>query len=291
MEKRIEELERKKNNENVGVISKQSDHLPKVKTNDKKFSGNNKNQNKNKNSEVTFNSHPNRSKCHTNRKNSLSDGTMSDIDSDSDWEDEGPLKLAANPNVIRNRKKSPVPPPQRHWNIEPNNIKHSNVTNVYSDPKPRGYSNIRGSGVQVCDRRIVSNPRSRHSSGERTEINDVTEIAQSFTEKKKCDRLKQLRQTKRKKLEGMREKISTRFLLSKVHPLLDAEDVEDEILTNFKFIKDVYVRKCAMEKHSDYANFIFIVKSTEEIDVDAIEDFNWPGKIRCFYSPKDNARF
>ena len=135
----IEELERKKNNENVDVISKQSDHLSKVKKNDKKFSGNNKNQRKNNNSEVTFNSHPNRSKCHIN-----SDGTMSDIDSDSDWEDEGPLKLAANPNVIRNRKKSPVPPPQRRWNSEPSNTTHSNVTNVYSDLKPQGYYNNGG---------------------------------------------------------------------------------------------------------------------------------------------------
>ena len=46
--------------------------------------------------------------------------------------------------------------------------------------------------------------------------------------------------------------------------------------------------KCPMEKHFEYANFIFIVKSTEEIDIDAVEDFNWPGKIRCYYSPKDN---
>ena len=120
---------------------------------------------------------------------------------------------------------------------------------------------------------------------------DDTEIAHTFSQKKKIDRLKQLRQTKRKKLEGMKEKISTRFLLCKVHPTLDAEDVEDEILTNFKFIKEVYVRKCPMDKHSDYANFIFIVKSTEEVDIDAIEDFNWPGKIRCYYSPNDNKQW
>ena len=252
----------------------------------------NKNQRKNQNSEVTYNSHANRSKYHTEKKNSLSDVTVSDIDSDSDWEDEGPLQLAANPNQIRHRKKSPVPPPQRHWNSDPSNFKNSNVTNIYPDQRPHGYYNNRGQDVQVCDRKAVSNPRSRLSSEERTESKHVTEIPHTLSEKKKVDRLEQLRLTKRKKLEGMKEKISTRFLLCKVHPLLEAEDVEESILTYFKFIKEVYVRKCPMEKHSDYANFIFFVKSTEEIDVDAIEDFNWPGKIRCYYSPKDrNTKF
>jgi len=45
-----------------------------------------------------------------------------------------------------------------------------------------------------------------------------------------------------------------------------------------------------MDKHSDYANFIFIVKSTEELDIDTIEDFNWPGKIRCYFSPNDKKQ-
>ena len=162
------------------------------------------------------------------------------------------------------------------------------MTNIYPDQRPHGYYNNRESGIQACDRITVSNPVSRHSSNERSEVKHVTEVPHTFSEKKKVERLEQLRQTKRKKLEGMMEKISTRFLLCKVHPLLDSEDVEDAILSYFKFIKEVYVRKCPMDKHSDYANFIFIVKSTEEIDIDAVEDYNWPGKIRCYYSPKDN---
>ena len=49
-------------------------------------------------------------------------------------------------------------------------------------------------------------------------------------------------------------------------------------------INDVYVRKNPMKQHMDYATFIFIVNSQEEVDCAGLETHDWPDGVKCFLS-------
>ena len=81
-------------------------------------------------------------------------------------------------------------------------------------------------------------------------------------------------------------------MLTKVAPELTAEDVEYYILEIFEEINDVYVRKKSMKNHINYATFVFIINSCEEVDVDRMKKHNWPGSVMCFLSPYEHrARF
>ena len=63
-----------------------------------------------------------------------------------------------------------------------------------------------------------------------------------MSQKKKINRVSALKNANINKLEGMKERKATRFVLTKVRPDLTEEDVEYYILDNFED-NDVYVRK------------------------------------------------
>ena len=60
-----------------------------------------------------------------------------------------------------------------------------------------------------------------------------------------------------------------------------------DLLDFFEEFEEVYVRKTQMKKHTRYANFVFIVTSENELDIEAIENAEWPGAVRCFFAPLD----
>ena len=119
---------------------------------------------------------------------------------------------------------------------------------------------------------------------------DDMEVYRSTAYKKKMKRLQKLQErTDKRDLVAAKNLISTRFVLTRVEPDLTVEDVEHYLLDNFEEISDVYVRKNPMS-HERYATFIFIINSDHEIDVERIEDHNWPSRMKCFFSPADKRR-
>ena len=99
-------------------------------------------------------------------------------------------------------------------------------------------------------------------------------------------RLEKLRQNENNRgNQPAKSKFKTRFILTKLNPESTEEDVELELLDFFEEFEEVYVRKTQMKKHSRYASFVFIVTSENELDVQAIENANWPGQVRCFFAP------
>ena len=119
---------------------------------------------------------------------------------------------------------------------------------------------------------------------------DDMEVYRSTAYKKKMKRLQKLQERSNKKeLDSAKNLISTRFVLTKVEPDQTVEDVELYLLKIFEEISDVYVRKNPMA-HDKYATFIFIIHSENEIDVEMIEDHNWPGSVKCFFSPNERRR-
>ena len=119
---------------------------------------------------------------------------------------------------------------------------------------------------------------------------DDMEVYRSTAYKKKIKRLQKLQERKHKRaLDSAKKQISTRFVLTKVEPDQTKEDVEEYLLENFEEIEDVYVRKNQMS-HDKYATFIFIVHSDNEIDIRMIENLDWPGMVKCFFSPNERPR-
>ena len=40
-----------------------------------------------------------------------------------------------------------------------------------------------------------------------------------------------------------------------------------------------------MKKHNHYSTFMVIITTEEPFDVEIIENYDWPGEIRCFFAP------
>ena len=236
----------------------------------------------------------------------------SDIDSDEsarDWED-GPLQLAPNPNdkyYINNQYIS-APPPTRPWPIENYGNTNSNYKSQSDASKtqfiqPHPPSNTNRPNLQ--DRAQSNRPeriekRSYHVSAtgpdgevvleQEATYEDDFEVYRSTAYKKKVKRLEKLKErTNQKELGSAKNSISTRFVLTSVEPEQTVEDVEFYLLENFEEINYGYVRKNPMT-HDQYATFIFIINSENEIDVRMIEDHAWPGRVKCFFSPNERHR-
>ena len=45
------------------------------------------------------------------------------------------------------------------------------------------------------------------------------------------------------------------------------------------------MRKNPMVKHKYYSTFVVFITTNEPIDVRMIEDYAWPGDVRCFFPP------
>ena len=260
--------------------------------------------------DATFNSHKNATKTQEKKKKfTLKD--YSDIESESEWDNEGPLKLAPNPNkryLKGERKDQKAPPcPQRVWrndqhrpayreynqNNQPN---HREVTTRssgwYSDkadskPNSRSSSPQRPSKVDKISYHITEVGSDGEDIIEENQIyKDDFQVYRSVAYKKKIKRLEKLKKkSSGKGLTSMKEKIATRFVLTKVDVNEQEDYVEEYLLENFDEINEVHVRKNEMRRHNHYASFVFIVYSEEEIDIDMILNHDWPGKILCFHSP------
>ena len=82
-------------------------------------------------------------------------------------------------------------------------------------------------------------------------------------------------------------KIKTRFVLTKVQSDTTEEEIELELLDWFGDFEEVYVRKNPLKKHNEYATFIVIVTSEKKLNIKMIENFEWPGEVRCFFAPNN----
>ena len=257
----------------------------------------------------TFDSHRNKNRKQKSEKKNY---MHSDIDSDEsarDWED-GPLQLAPNPNnkyYINNQYIS-APPPTRQWPVENYGNTNCNYKSQgdasrtqFIQPHPPSNTNR----PNLHDRAQSNRPeriekRSYHVSAtdpdgevvleQEATYEDDFEVYRSTAYKKKVKRLEKLKErTNQKELGSAKNSISTRFVLTRVEPEQTVEDVEFYLLENFEEINDVYVRKNPMT-HDKYATFVFIISSENEIDVRMIEDHDWPGRVKCFFSPNERHR-
>ena len=61
--------------------------------------------------------------------------------------------------------------------------------------------------------------------------------------------------------------------------------VEKYFRNNFQ-VGQVYIRRNP-DKHDNYSRFIIIINSDEELNIREFEWHKWPGKIRCYFAPKD----
>ena len=254
----------------------------------------------------TFDSHMN-TKQNTKKRNDYSN--IESDESDRDWVD-GPLQLAPNPNkkFYEKQNQQPLAPPTRLWPIEIHNNPNYNYKShgeTFKPQYPQPYPQQATNRPNQPDKAQLQRPeriekRSYHVSttGPDGEVvleqeatyEDGFEVVRSTKYKKKMKRMEKLRErTNRRELESAKSSISTRFILTKVDIDLTEEDVESYLLENFEEISDVYVRKNQMT-HDKYATFVFIIYTENEIDAKMIEDHDWPGRIKCFFSPNDRRR-
>ena len=126
---------------------------------------------------------------------------------------------------------------------------------------------------------------------EKSVHHDGFEVYHSTSYKKKQKRIernKRLEKLKnrnaRKDLMAAKRPIGTRFVLTNADLEITDEDVEEYIYDHFKWVDDVYVRKCQL-KHSKWSSFVFIIYDDEEVDRRIFEEHTWPGRIRCFFEP------
>ena len=92
---------------------------------------------------------------------------MSDIDSESDWENEGPLQLAANPNERMKHRKNLPPPPQMPWSNEPQSFKPYKVTNYHLNQDAYGNRNSTEAIGPAWERQSHRRLKSRQNSPKR----------------------------------------------------------------------------------------------------------------------------
>ena len=237
--------------------------------------------------------------------------------SDIERECFGPLILAPDPSEKYFNKgkkdKNTHMNPQRHW--EPEHVPNSYSS--YPNNQQVNYFPERNREESECYQRTNSvrpktsqgnrptsqgpklvEKRSYHIStfGEEGEevieeqavTEDGFQVVHNVSYRKRMKRQKRQRQEmlkNAKDLVSMKRKRPTRFLLTKVNPNLSENSVEAYILRNFD-IDEVYVRKNQM-RFPDYASFIFITNSEEELDIDEFENHDWPGSIRCFFAPRE----
>ena len=244
-------------------------------------------------------------------------------------QNEGPLLLSRNPNERFIGKENSVQekqdylPPQRHWqkdnlknqnNYQTNNfVGYSKPTNAQSvrpkEPvnaqsvRPKDPTSSRNSSKQNhvekpnTIREVTCQVSSTGEDGEvlveeKSVYHDGFQVYRSSAYKKKLKRLENLKNNKDNKgLRSMKGKVKSRFVITRAHPDTTEEDVEVELMDTFMdVIDEIYVRKNPMRKHTYYSTFVVIITTEEPIDIQMIEDYDWPGEVRCFFAP-NNERF
>ena len=234
---------------------------------------------------------------------------------------DGPLLLSANPfknfvetdDNVAQKKGDPLPAPRRIWEEEkipnnqnyhisnsfPNHSKpvfpsqpavHSVPFSSRAQPKPSN-SDKPNTIREVSCQLISTGDTGEEVIEEKSIYHDDFQVYHSSAYKRKMKRLEKLRNDENNKgLKSAKSKVKTRFILTKLAPESTEEEVELELLDYFEDFEEVYVRKTQMKKHTRYSTFVFIVTSENELDVEAIENSDWPGEVRCFFAP-NNERY
>ena len=202
-------------------------------------------------------------------------------------------------------QRTEFPAPRRIWEDEKiptnQNFPNYNVANNFpSLPQPAYHSDPVNSRLptrqsnsekpntvrEVSCQLISSGNDGEEVIEEKSVYHDDFQVYHSSAYKRKMKRLEKLRQNENNRgIQPAKSKVKTRFIFTKLNPESTEEDVELELLDFFEEFEEVYVRKTQMKKHSRYASFVFIVTSENELDVQAIENANWPGQVRCFFAP------
>ena len=244
---------------------------------------------------------------------------MSDIDSESEWESsyiisDGPIQLALDPsqkfregNKPEKNQRKPLNP-QRVWEPEgPINV-NLNPKQIYNVPNHNQdyfHSHSSGPAIQNYDhhyRGMPKNPERKTTSTRSFQVSTIGKNGEKVFEEQtvnengeqvlhKTSYKRKINQQRLDELEeeedliSMNKKISTRFLLTKCHPTMTIGSVEKHIRKHFD-IGDIYIRRNP-DRHDNYSSFILIISSEEELDIKKFEHHNWPGLIRCFFSPRD----
>ena len=234
---------------------------------------------------------------------------------------DGPLLLSANPfknfvetdDNVAQKKGDPLPAPRRIWEEEkiPNNQNYhiSNSFPNHSKPvfpsqpavhsvpfvsraQPKPSNSDKPNTIREVSCQLISTGDTGEEVIEEKSIyHDDFQVYHSSAYKRKMKRLEKLRNYENNKgLKSAKSKVKTRFILTKLAPESTEEEVELELLDYFEDFEEVYVRKTQMKKHTRYSTFVFIVTSENELDVEAIENSDWPGEVRCFFAP-NNERY
>ena len=142
------------------------------------------------------------------------------------------------------------------------------------------------SSLSPCIIPPVHQNKAKKSSNSHANTDEDLQVYHSSAYKKKMKRIQKLKENEN--LCGIRAaklKIKTRFVLTKVVPDTTEEEIELDLLDWFEEFEEVYVRKNLMKKHTRYATFVVIITSENELDLETIENFKWPGEVRCFFAP------
>lgn len=157
-----------------------------------------------------------------------------------------------------------------------------NSRNQMRPANPEKPSTIREVSCQL----ISSGKDGEEVSEEKSVFHDDFQVYHSSAYKRKMKRLEKLRNNENNRgIQPAKPKVKTRFILTKLEPESTEEEVELDLLDFFEDFEEVYVRKAEMKKHSRYSTSVFIVTSENELDIQAIENAQWPGQIRCFFAP------
>ena len=278
-----------------------------------------------KNADKTFDSHPNMSSACVKRKQGVDSNSLySTIDSDEgDWEKlpkkDGPLIFTDNPHkkyVEKENKaieKSEKLPPQRHWDKEiprkeqnymvQNNfpaqsqpVCHSAQTNFKTPQLDQRQEKQKPDNITESSCQIVSSGQDGKLTSDievKSVYHDGFQVFHSRKVKKRqrVERMEKLNNRNNNRgIQSAFGKIKTRFVLTKVHPDTEEEDVETDLLNWFEDFEEVYVRKSPMNNHAHYATFVFIATSENQIDPEMVENANWPEGVRCFFAPNGRNR-
>ena len=254
----------------------------------------------------TFDSHPNQSKNPENKeKYNNRKEFFSTINSESDWETDGPIQLAPNPfdKDCQVRPELPkVGSPQRYWEKEIiGNQPHSNhiVNTIPSRPymqihNPRQdgpgrttpeRSEQRPKTVRELSYQVVATGKNGEVSVEdKSVLHDNFEVYRSTAYKKKMKKLEKFKNIP-KPIKPAKVPVKTRFVLTNVDPETENEDIEYHILSNFDDVDEVYIRKNDQKRDTNYVSFVIIINSEYELNIRAFEQHRWGGHMRCFFAP------
>ena len=276
-----------------------------------------------KNADKTYNSHPNMSSACAKRNKGVDSISMCStiVSEEGDWESsskkkDGPLIFTDNPykkyveQENKTIEKTEQLPPQRHWNKEiPRKEQNYMVQNNFpAQSQPVCHSvqtNSRAPQMQKNQEKqkpdnITESSCQILTKGEDGEVTSDIEVKSVYHDGYKVFHSRKVKKRERmEKLKNMNNnrgiqsafgKIKTRFVLTKVRPDTEIEDVELDLLNWFEDFEEVFVRKNPMNNHAHYATFVFIVTSEKEIDPEMVENAHWPEGVRCCFVPNDRNR-